>query len=148
MEDAELLTMAGHAMGLSGNELLYFNPLQSDRQTMEMAARLKLNVVVDFHNNQTLVSRLDENGTSISMLVEEHSDHNGRVDLAIKYAVLRVAAAISVVEQPGANAPPELNFTNRSSPSPNKTPCFKHGRRVTPVRKVVAQEAVIETAGR
>jgi hypothetical protein len=132
MNDEELREMAGRALGLTRIGMRTFNPLLCDRQTLEVAQALMMNVNIDSFNRQTVIMQLDPGGLSTQLLVERHDAHNNNPALATRYAVLRAAAAIgalsSVVIEPPVGETP-----NR------KESCYKHGLRIT---KAKAQEAV------
>jgi hypothetical protein len=135
MNDEELRVMAGQALGLTSVEMNMFNPLFCDRQTLEIARELMLIVQIDCVTHQTAIIQIDPNGKPLQLLVEEHGLHHNNPACATRYAVLKAAAGIGMLN-------PIVKQPNHEVASLcKKAPNYKHGRRIT---KAKTQEA--ETA--
>jgi len=127
MNDEELREMAARAMGLTIGEMLYFNPLICDRQTLEVAQALMLNISIDSFKKQTVITKVDADGGHVQLLIEQHDVHNHNSARATRYAVLRAAAAIGIVGPVIVREPPVVILNTIRV----KESTYKHGRRIT-----------------
>jgi hypothetical protein len=139
MNDEELRLMAGQAIGLDDVDMRFFNPLQSESQSLFVAKVLKLNIHINLFANRTEITKIDGTGKLHTLLVVSHDVHGDDISLAMRYAVLRAIPAALLFVVPLEQACQHLITASTKQPSkpPAKQQSLKHGLRVGKARESV-----------